>query len=318
MSRLWNKFSSWLWPSAPGSVAISISGNRVTAVRVARTGDGYCVTHAAEVSLPFMPFHDASPRGDEVRLLSEAMQRLATAVPQAYWPLQIALPDPAAIFQVMEFDSLPRAAQERAAIARFRMKKEWPDVSQMDCTFQVLNEKEGEAMLLALAVRRSWLDCLRDACRAAGFVPNVTDIGLNHLFNRLHDAVCPDANDGALISIEPDSWSILFWDNAQRPRFARSCWRDARSEKGADHETLAQDIERLVRAYVFALPGRRIQKIYLCAGMAERELFAAALNARMRVPCIQLDMTEGFLEGTGIRAGDVSPGALAAAIPRII
>lgn len=286
------------------------------AVRVEPVENGRCITHVAEERLPFMPFRDSAPRAGDSMILAQAIQRLATAVPQAHWPLQIALPDPAAIFQVMEFDSLPKSAQEREAIARFRMEREWPAVAQMECSFQMLGEKEGQALLLALAVQRSWLDCLRDGCRAAGFVPSVTDIGLNHIFNRFQDVIAAGENDGVLVSIEADSWSVLFWDCTLRPRFFRSRWRDADRGNGADHEAIARDIERLVRAYVLALPGRRIGGVYLCSDMAEQVSFAAGLNARMQVPCTQLDLSEGVYVAAEISTRDISLGTLAATIPR--
>ncbi len=287
------------------------------AVRARRTGDGYRVTHVAEECLPFVPFRDAMPRAKESAILAQAIQRLAKAVPQGHWPLQIALPDPAAIFQVMDFDSLPGIARERAAIARFRLERECPDVLRMECAFQVLNEEKGHATLLALAIERSWLDCLRDGCRATGYVPNVTDITANHVFNRFHDVIGASADDGALISIEPDTWSILFWDHAHRPRFARSRWRDTGSGEDAGYEMIAQDVERLVRAYALAQPGRRINGIHLCAAAPDREPFAERLNARMSVPCIHLDMAEGFFATPEISVLGISPGVLAAAIPRL-
>lgn len=316
MLRLWNKFSARLRPPSTSAVGLGISGNRIMAVRVEPIEKGRCITHVAEEHLPFMPFRDIAPRAGDAEILAQAMQRIAVAVPQAHWTLQIALPDPAAIFQVMEFDSLPKTSQEREAIARFRMEREWPAVAQMECSFQVLDEEKGRALLLALAVQRSWMDCLREGCRAAGFVPSVTDISLNHIFNRFQDEIAGGTSDGVLISLDADSWSILFWDRALRPRFSRSRWRDANRENGADHEAIAQDVERLVRAYVLALSGRRIERVYFCSGMAENVSFATRLNARMQVHCTQLDMTEGVFVTTEISIRDISLGVLAATIPR--
>lgn len=317
MLRSLSKFSNWLWPLPPGAIGLGISGNRVAAVCVKRIGDGYCITRVATESLPFAPFRGTMPRIEDTMVLAQAIQRLAMAVPQGYFPLQIALPDPAAIFQVMEFDSLPETAHERAAIVRFRLEKEWPAVAQMECACQVLNKEEGHATLLALAIQRSWLDCLRDACRAAGLVPGVIDISAHHIFNRFHDAIGSGAGDGALISIEPDTWSILFWDRARCPRFIRNRWRDSEQGKDAGYEIIAQDVERLVRAYVLASPDRQIDRIYLCADEADRAYFTGRLNARMSVPCIHLDKTEGFSVSPEISILDISSGVLSAAIPRL-
>lgn len=304
-----------LWPASPVAIGLGLSGNRVAAVRVERAGDGYCVTHAAEERLPFIPFRGLAPRAEDAAIFAQAIQRLAMAVPQGHCPLQIALPDPAAIFQVLEFDTLPGTAQERAAIARFRLEKEWPAVAQMECAFQVLNE-EGRAMLIASAVQRAWLDWLREGCRTAGFAPGVADIGLSHIFNRFHDVIAKGKGDGVLISIEPDTWSVLLWDQDRRPRFVRSRWRDSGSEEDEDYGAIAQDVERLVRAYVLASPGRRIDGIYLCANEAVRAPFADRMNARMSAPCILLDMAEEFSGAPDISIRDISPGVLAAAIQR--
>lgn len=306
-----------LWPAPPGAIGLSISGNRLAAVRVARGGDGYRVTHAAEESLPYIPFRGSAPRPEESASMAQALQRLTMAVPQAHWPLQIALPDPAAIFQVMEFDSLPGTARERAAIARFRLEKEWPAAAQMECAIQVLDDGGGRSMLLTSAIQHAWLDCLRDGCRAAGFVPGVVDVTVNHIFNRFHDTITGGTSDGALISIEPDTWSILIWDQARRPRFVRNRWRESGGGKDGDYEDIARDVERLVRAYVHASPGRRMDGIYLSADEADHAPFAGRLNARMSVPCVHLEKMEGLSVASEISLRDINPGVLAAAIQRL-
>lgn len=306
-----------MWPAPSGAIGLGFDGNRMAAARVERAGDGYRVTHAAKEVLPFMPFRGATPRPEDFGVFAQAMQRLAAAIHQAHWPLRIALPDPAAIFQVLEFESLPGTARERAAIGRFRLEKEWPAVAQMECAFQVLSEEKGRSMVIASAVQRAWLDCLREGCRSAGFVPSAMDIAVNKIFNRFHDAIATGSGDGALISIEQNSWSILLWDHAQRPRFLRNRWREADAGTGGDYEVIVQDVERLVRSYVLGMLGRRIDGIYLCADEADREPFAERLNARMRAPCIHLDMTEGLSAAPGISIRDINPGVLAAAIHRL-
>lgn len=313
MSRSLNKLAGMLWPAPPGAIGLGFGNKSAVAVRVERAGGGCRITHIAQEALPFTPFRGTAPRADEAAIFAHSLQRLAGAIPQGHWPLRIALPDPAAIFQALEFDALPAAARERAAIGRFRMEKESPAVAQMECAFQVVNEDAGRSVMIASAVQRAWLDCLRAGCRAAGFVPAVIDIALNHLFNRFHDTIAAGEGDGALISIEPDAWSILFWDQARRPSFLRTRWRDAQGGKDGDYETIAQDVERLVRAYVLAAPGRRIDGIHLCAGEDCRAPFAERLNARMRAPCIHLDAAQGISAAPEIAIRGISPGVLAAA-----
>jgi hypothetical protein len=256
------------------------------------------------------------PSGHSIHALNQAVHRLANTLPQLYWPLQISVPDPAAIFQIMEFDVLPGSMNERDDIARFRMEKEWPAVAQMECTTQVAYEGKKSALLLAMAIQNSWLRCLRDACRLANWVPGVIDIAVNHVFNLYHDRFSETSSDGALILIEAYTWTILLWDKDHIPRFVRSRWREAGNDTNAEFEIIAKDVERLVRAYVLSEPGRIIEKIYLCAAGLDSTHFAQFLNARMRVSCIRLDMSEAFTAITENLPLDISPSALAAAVAR--
>jgi hypothetical protein len=317
VSRLLSNLKAKLWPLPPGAIGIGFSKNSVVALRAIRKEDGYCITHIAEEVLPFSLFTNAAPREDDCACLAQAMQRIAETIPQTYWPLQIALPDPAAIFQVMEFDAIPQTPHERAAIAQFRLEKEYPAMTQMQCTTQVISEEGEQGLLLALFVQRAWLDCLNNACRTAGIIPGVIDIAINHLFNRFYDVVHNTSNDGVLISIEPDTWSILFWDAAHRPRFVKSRWRDTTAETDEEFEVIAQDAERLIMSYVLRVPGRKIDGIYLCATVEDRTLLAERLDRRMQIPCVQLDTSDKFSIEPGLSLQYIPPSMLAVAVPRI-
>lgn len=289
----------------------------MVAVRAVRKVDGYCIAHIAEEVLPFSLFTNASPREDDCACLAQAMKRIAETIPQTYWPLQIALPDPAAIFQVMEFEALPQTPHECAAIAQFRLEKEYPTMPQMQCTTQVISEEGEPGLLLALFIQRAWLDCLNNACRTAGIIPGVIDIAISHLFNRFYDVVQRTSNDGVLISIEPDTWSILFWDAAHRPRFVKSRWRDTSTEMDEEFEVIAQDAERLIMSYVLRVPGRRIDGIYLSATAEDRAVLAERLDRRTQIPCVRLDTGDNFSTEPGLSLQYIPPSMLAVAVPRI-
>jgi len=286
------------------------------AVRALRDGVGYRITHVAEEVLPFQIFTSAELRDEDRNLFCQAIQRLAADIPQSYWPLQIALPDPAAIFQVMEFDSLPQTSRERAAIAQFRVEKEFPTMPEMRCATQVLDQSDRQGLLLTVCMQRAWLDCLVGACREAGFVPRVMDIATNHIFNRFHDVIGSGSGDGALVSVEPDAWSILFWDATHRTRLVRSRWRDANVEAVDEYCAIAQDVERLIMSYILRVPGRSIEKIYLCATDDECGPMAEQLDKRMKIPCVPLDSRDSFSVAPGLSMLNIPPGVLASVIPR--
>lgn len=317
MSHLWNSLIAKLWPLPPGAISLGFSGNSLVAVRAVCEEEGYRITHVVEELLPFSLLNHSAPAKEDCAALSQAMQRLAVVIPQAHWPLQIALPDPVAIFQVMEFDSLPETAHERAAIAQFRFGKEFPTMAQMQCTTQVISKEGEQKLLLALFVQRTWLDCINVACRAAGLVPGVIDISISHLFNRFYDVVKAGSGNGVLISVEPETWSILFWDDAHRPRFVRSRWRDTSADKNKEHEFIVKDVERLIVSYVSRVHGRRVDGVYLCAHEDDRASLAERLDKRMHMPCVQLNMAEQLTVSPGLSLRNIPLGVLAAAVPRI-
>lgn len=289
----------------------------MVAVRAVREGDGYRVTHMVEEALPFTPFLNAMPEIGAGEILSQAMRRVAASIPQSYWPLQIALPDPAAIFQVMELELLPDTLQEREELAQFRLGKLFPTLTEMQCTTQVISKAGDEQeLLLATFVRRAWLECLNTACRSAGFVPSVIDISTSHLFNRFYDVVEESSADGVLILVEPASWSLLVWDKESRPRFVRSRWRD--SNRGDDeYGGIVRDAERLILSYVARVPGCRISKVCLCADDVDCAPLAALLDKRMQIPCVQLDAAEQFSAVSDLSLKNIPPGVLAAVVPRL-
>lgn len=316
MSRLLNNFISKLRASTPGTITLGFEGNRVVAVRAEKVGAGYLITHVAEVQLPFTPFSDSVPSKSDNAVLTQALSRLAETVPQTFWPLQIALPDVAAIFRIMEFDSIPETDEECSAIAQFRLERELPDIQNMCCTTQVISKPPKENLLLALFIRRAWLDCLNDACRSTGYVASVIDITASYLFNQFQDDFSSTQNDGVLILLETSTWSILFWDSQCRPRFFKSRWRDKVKSKEEEFDSIVQEIERLIVSYVLHVPGRKVVQIHLYANASDREKLAPLLDKRMRIPCIQLDVSVDFTVADNILMQDIPAGLLASAILR--
>lgn len=315
MSRLWNKLQAQVWPAPRACIGIELAGDRLIAIHTELLGEVWNVTHMAEVQLPFVPFRGV-PRAEEISALAQALDHLAGSRHQAQLPIQFALPDPAAMFQVLELDALPGTVQERNALARFRLEKEWSAAANMECATQPLGDDQGRALLLVMAVDRAWLDCLRSACRVAGLVPSVMDMTLCHIFNRLHERLSVEASGGALLVVEPHAWTLMLWDRATRPRFVRTRWREVAISQVPDHEAIAIEVERLVRAYVLAAPERNVSGLYLCAADADLAPLVACLDSRMRTPCVRLSLGQGLTFAPGIEEGVLSPGALAAAVLR--
>lgn len=317
MLRLWNRILGEIRPAPPGTISLGFSGNSIVAVRTVGVRDRFTISHVAEEKLSFLPFINSAPSADDFENLSQAMRKIAELIPQSYWPLQIALPDAAAIVQVMQFDTLPDSECERESIAKFRLQKEFPSFTQMQCTTQDISRVGKPGLLLATFFQRSWLDCLNSACGDAGFVPGVVDISISHVFNRFYNIFKAAPGDGALISIEHGSWSLLIWDGDHRPRFVRSRWIENTTELDVEYELIVQDVERLILSYVLRVHRRRVEGIYICANEKDRASLAGLLDKRMKMPCIQLDYTDGFSMLQSLSMDHMPSGVLAAAVPRL-
>lgn len=319
MSRLWNKLQAQVWPAPRACIGIELAGERLIAIHTDLVGAVWNVTHVADERLPFVPFRGV-PRAEEISALAQALERLAGSQHQTHLPLQIALPDPAAMFQVLELESIPGTVSERNALARFRLEKEWPVAASMECVTQPLGDDQGRLLLLAMAIDRAWLDGLRTACRVAGLVPSVMDMAICHIFNlfqeRLRQPAVGEAGGGALLVIEPHAWTLMLWDSATRPRFVRTRWRETVIGQVPDYEAIAIEVERLVRAYVLAAPERSVNGLYICGADAELAPLAACLDKRMHTPCVCLNLGQGLSFAPEVEKSVLSPGALAAAVLR--
>lgn len=318
MSRLWNSLLAKLLPPPTGSVGLVVGRNNLLAVLMERDGNEYSVARIAEEILPFELFAAAAPSAENCESISKAMERLSAAVPQTYCLLQIALPDPAAVFQIMEFDSLPQTEGEREAIALFKFGKEFPGQPEMRCATQVISSKNEKGLMLSAFIQKAWLDCINDACRRARWVPNVIDARICYIFNRFYEVLQSAPGDGVLISIESDAWSILFWDAQQRPRLVRSRWRESSALDNQDHESIALDIERLIMSYVLRVPGRKIGRIFFSASKEDFEMLVAQLDGgRLHIPCVYLDSMEGISVVSSLTSQVRFPSAMALAAQRI-
>jgi len=248
--------------------------------------------------------------------LARAFAQLTESVRDSAIPVQIALPDPVVSIQTFEFESLPKNDKEREALVRWRFAKQLSvDGEKLACTWQELPESEGKHLLLAAAVDRRWLGLILAACQEAHLTPAVVDAGINFHFNAFQ-ARFADNSDGALLVMQPDSWTAMLWDANRRPRFMRARWRNANG--GSDHEDIAGEVERLIRAYVHGAPGRRLGSVAICGTEPEFNVLADLLDRRMHSPCVRLAMSTLYdvVEGEGQAIFQKSSAACASSLPR--
>lgn len=317
MLPLLNKFLSKIWPQPPGILGLSLSANSVLSVRVKQNGGNFELIQFDEQKLSFKPFADTNPLEENYLNLEQALIDLSNRIPQTYWPLQITLPDPCALFEVMEFDELPQTEEDRIAIATFRFQKEYPTMPEMRCVTQVVSQDKGAAVLLAQFVRLDWLELLSRACRAAGLVPSLVDVSINHIFNKNYEIIKATKGDGVLVSIDRDYWTILIWDDACRPRFVRSRWRDSDLVVDQEYEEIVRDVERLVVSYILRVAGRKIGSIFFCTSTVDQVSLVSRLAEILNIPCIKISAVDQYSVSTSISVAELPHSLLAVAVPRL-
>jgi hypothetical protein len=258
--------------------------------------------------------YDAEPAADAADRLAAAFAELRAALPGGLAPLQISLPDPAVSLQLLELDALPARRSEREALVRWRFAKALArEADRLACAWQPLGSSGGKHYVLATAIERVRIDPILAACRQAGLVPTTLGMSANYYFNGFHDQ-WTSGEHGALLIIEPASWTLMLWDAERRPCFLRSRWREATG--GADYDTIVADAERHVRAYVHGGPGRGIARVMIAGG--ERAALIDHLGASPRFPCAALDPAGCFATGASstVAARDEACAAWMASLPR--
>jgi len=308
---LWNKLASRIAPPVAESLSLGFSGSRVVAIHARADGNRPSLLACETHELPFMPFRDVPSEADRQALI-EILKIVAARQRQTYLPIQIAIPDPDALVQLLRFDTLPANRRELRELVRFRLQKEWPAGIGIECTYQPLGRAQDHEQVLGVSIRQDWFDFLKSACVTASLSVGVMDLSVFHLYNRFYDQIAGRSCGAALLDVSAHSWSLLCWDRQFRPQLMRSRWRPAGPDSGI--ETIVTTVERMIRTYSVANPDQAVEMVYLCAHHRERELLAHTLAMRFQQSCVPCDPLDGVDVGDTAMPEEFSYGAVAAAI----
>jgi len=259
----------------------------------------------AESKLATRLFYDAPMPGASAAL-DEALAQIPAKLKRRYLPVHVSLPDAAVQAATFELEQLPKTHAAQIDLVRLRFARLGVSAAHVYACQPL--EREGDKQLLfGMAAEASWQKLVDQALARARIVPWSVSANACRQFNRFHDRLTQTS--GALVVLAPDTWSLWLWDARGRPRYARSRWRPANES----HSDIALEVERLIVAYVQGDPARSVARVHVLAG-GEAGAMAAALDARLREPCVALSAEGETAEATHGSASAES--CLAAALER--
>lgn len=235
------------------------------------------------------------PTSAQQSALTQALVQLSAGWGKSFMRVNVALPDALGWLSVWPLERLPRRAALRRTLARWRLASELRLAEEdLECDCQALGPVNGQQLLLGQALDRRWLECVRQSLRDAGIVPWRLNQAFYYRFNLFHPLFTRSAEDLALLSLDPDCWSVLVADSSQRIRFMRSAWRHSPTQDF--EQQLVDEVERSVLAYVGRAPGQSIQRLYVTGAEPKLADFVAALNRGMKIESVVLDAARAGID----------------------
>jgi hypothetical protein len=297
---------------APSTVAgIAIGRDQVCAVVLDAKNQACEMRGINRHELP-APLFAGPPTPETESALAAALQSVGAELRAAFAAVHVALPDTVIRSTVFELDELPKTADLREALLRWRFSKEWqrPEDS-LECRGLDLGADQGKRLFFGQAGDRPWIDCVRRALVRAEITPWSLNAAASYRFNRFHDAIA--GGEGALLSLDPDCWNLLLWDEAGRVRRVVTRLR-ANATAQDEMKLIADEAERAILAHASGLGSSQAGKLYLAGSEAETAALAVLLDNRLHREALPLHADQGITGDVAGMREDLAPLALAAAL----
>ncbi len=276
------------------SVGVAIGARQVCAVRLVSNRDSWALEWQRQENLDASLFRGA-PTAEAVSALTKAVVAVCDGVGREFVPVHVSLPDPLAVFSVFELEGLPKTRDAQLDLVNWRLAREhYGDERPLRCACQPLGQVDGKQLLLGMALETPWHDAVREGLQRAGVVAWTMNTAACYRFNRFHPLLTAVRGSGAMISLDPDAWTLALWDDDGRLRWLRGRWRDDSLAGDDAYAAIAVDVERFILAYVHGAADRRIERVYV-AGGDETAALAEALDRRLRERSIPLAAGEGMV-----------------------
>lgn len=276
--------------ATPGAAGLSVGREHVSYIEIAKTGRKWGLRHVGEAKI------DGRLFAEETSMLASSLVPALTAAvgdrARRFGPLHVSVPDAVVRVSLFELDALPASRAAQDAFVEFRMARDAGATRYRYASQPLGRGNSSKQFLLGLALEERWHLAIEGALKAAGL--RAWSLNANGLrqFNLHHEHII--GRSGALITLEPDTWSMVIWDASGLLRYSRAQWRvDA-----VDAQEIAAEIERSILGYVHSENGRSVDQIWVCAGVDTAQL-TELLNARASTPCQLLNAAEFLGVGTG-------------------
>lgn len=271
-------------------LGIALGATSLAAVRLTPRQDGWSVDWARHSLLPEALFQ-GEPQAQHETALAETLTQLVGENAHDYQPVFVALPDAAASFAIFAFDALPSNDAARLALVHWSFENDRHlRAGELVCAYQVLGMNEGKYLVYACAHEKRWLATVQRAFEHAAIVPWTIDCAVRFHFNRLQDHLSVEPQSAAVVIIGLQTWTLIAWDSAWRPRLVRSRWLATPSAGSQDEVVaLAREIERTLQAFAHNDARSVIGRLYLSGSGPFADNLNQALNARTHTPVTRID-----------------------------
>ncbi|HEY6095570.1 MAG TPA: hypothetical protein VIU93_11525 [Gallionellaceae bacterium] len=295
-----------LAPASPLQAGIAVGRRQLCAVTIESKGSGWSVRNIHRQDLA-VPLFSGAPTTAALGALDAALQAISRELDAQFALIHVALPDSVIRSSVFELDELPKAAAQRTDLMRWRFAQSWqrPEES-LECRGQDLGNADGKRLLLAQAGDRAWSDCVKQALERAGQMPASMNAALAYRYNRFQHQFAPAA--GAMLSLDPDGWTLAYWDEVRRLRHITTRLRagDSSDELGG----LADDVVRNVQSGAIG----KAERLYLSGDSQEMLDLSARLEGKLGIPVTRLHAVDDVAGNTAWAREGMAPLALAAAM----
>lgn len=265
------------------SAGLMIGRTHLSFVSAARNGAGRRIARADERLLE-TPLFVGQPTDAIKDELAAMLRELAPEAVDQHMPFHVSLPGTAVQIAAFSLDVLPKTHAERLDLTRWHFMQVAGAGQTLACDCESIGKEGDKHLMLGYAMDAAWHACIVGALAQAGMTAWSLNADICRQFNQFHERLSEETQGGALLVVDPDSWSLMVWDDVERVRYCSSRWRRAGVN---EFPAIAEEVERRILTCVASLPALKVENVFIVTGDGGTDL-ADALDARLREPCIRL------------------------------